>query len=561
MIVTITESWKGVLAFVVGCIILQHSPTLASYFVREEVQFNQITENRSDGSIENLSPGGYYISLGQSWGAWRILVDGATIASSEGLTFGKKEKLALGAGFEVSEKIKPKIVSIESRSMESWRNNTAHAPIVAKFQWGLFLQLWRSFIDLVLGPASCVLLLIVIALNMRVAPTSIEQMKGFAFIGLSGFAYTTSVSGYLDLFLDMQLTTVIQIELRCVFSLAFVRLCGSYSGQSFAAFLTHCAIFFINLCVAAADPRNVALSYKMSLILYFAYAIFAVSNLTTAARKNGELRQLFHFGIAYCILTGATTAIFLILGPSRATIISSALIAVLAFLSIDLAQKQIASLRSEFESARRLGLVASQVAHDIRSPLTMLQAAAFTLKTSDSEESALVQMAISKIQDISSDMLTQYRETKECEAIFLDEMVSDLVRDKRTEFSSRPRLEIDWDPGDPKFPVIANRTDFYRCLSNIINNSAEALAFSGTICISTEQKGDYATVCISDHGIGITKASLAYLGKSGFSAGKKTGSGLGLSFVKECVKKWGGRLEIRSDGTTGTQVTVILKRA
>jgi signal transduction histidine kinase len=232
-------------------------------------------------------------------------------------------------------------------------------------------------------------------------------------------------------------------------------------------------------------------------------------------------------------------------------------------------QQQALDLKATEEMAK----ISSQVAHDIRSPLAALNAVASQLYALPEELRILVRSAIQRIEDITHDLST--KKYKEQETDFIDKEVSTqlisgliegLVSEKRIQFRDKQGLVIDASNSSEAYGLFAkiNIVEFKRVLSNLINNSVEAMGNKGNIDVILRSFDGDVQVIVRDDGIGIPKDVLSKLTERGVSFGKekfeKSGSGLGLFHAKETVEKWGGNLKIESEEGRGTDLLMILPK-
>ncbi len=94
-------------------------------------------------------------------------------------------------------------------------------------------------------------------------------------------------------------------------------------------------------------------------------------------------------------------------------------------------------------------------------------------------------------------------------------------------------------------------------ISNILNNSIEAMGGGGTIVVSTEylpQKSNI-TLKISDTGAGISEIQLKKIFQPYFTT-KKNKKGLGLTAAKRIADLHGAKLSVESEKSKGTTVTM-----
>lgn len=222
--------------------------------------------------------------------------------------------------------------------------------------------------------------------------------------------------------------------------------------------------------------------------------------------------------------------------------------------------------------------VASQVAHDIRSPLAALAVAEEELSGVPEDVRLIVRSAINRIRDITNDLSEKKRkalaptETSQSSADPPKERIStqclpglleEIVSEKRVEFRNRTNFSLELKIGCENYGVFADvqATEFKRTISNLIDNSADTLPNGGNVTVTLATFGSIAEVYVQDDGPGIPEDILPRLGERGQTYGKKNGSGLGLFYARQCCRNWGGDLRIESKVGQGTLVALSLFQA
>ena len=97
-----------------------------------------------------------------------------------------------------------------------------------------------------------------------------------------------------------------------------------------------------------------------------------------------------------------------------------------------------------------------------------------------------------------------------------------------------------------------------RALENLLINATEAVQNNGRISIQCVRCANRATIIIEDNGTGMTEDFMRDRMFKPFQTTKKHGTGLGLWQVKNIVDQLGGTIDIESDLTEGTRVTVTI---
>ena len=237
-------------------------------------------------------------------------------------------------------------------------------------------------------------------------------------------------------------------------------------------------------------------------------------------------------------------------------------------------------LINETHQARLKVNIATQVAHDIRSPLAALSMADRDLSALPEETRVIIRSAIGRIQDIASQLMAKANESKlkgksyqdtaasvapeSPEPTLVSATLETLLAEKRMQYRSRLGLTIDSyieSAAHSSFAALGPR-EFKRVLSNLINNAAESipLSRSGTIRLQLKRSPDGKNLIleIQDTGQGIPANILAKLGTRGFTHNKAGGSGLGIHHAQTTLGSWSGNLEILSTVGQGTTLKITL---
>lgn len=226
---------------------------------------------------------------------------------------------------------------------------------------------------------------------------------------------------------------------------------------------------------------------------------------------------------------------------------------------------------TKLERAQEYARLASQVSHDIRSPLSALNMILTQLGSISEDKRILIRTSVNRINDIANSLLTQGKQQRvglqnegpNSEEVLLASIVDALVSEKRVQFRQYQNIQIQAHLQDTYgLFVRLNPIEFKRVLSNLINNSVEAITNqSGNIEIFIRPAHDSIILTVNDNGRGIPKSVLDKLGTFGVSHGKidsESGSGLGIYHAKNTIKSFGGSLTINSCEGHGTTVTIRL---
>ncbi len=241
-------------------------------------------------------------------------------------------------------------------------------------------------------------------------------------------------------------------------------------------------------------------------------------------------------------------------------------------------QKSIYVLLEEHRTSQQYALVAelaSQVAHDIRSPLTALQMASGDSAEMTEERRVLIRNATSRIRDIANDLISKYksRGTTSPEKTsdpktgiqLIPALIESLVSEKRISLQGQDAVTIDivLEPSAYGSFVSIETASFKRAISNLLNNAVEAIEAKGKVEVRIASSGNDVRIVISDNGRGIPADVLRVIGTRDLSYGKDNiqGTGLGVHQAQAAIQRCNGRIVFKSEKSVGTTVTVHLPKS
>ncbi len=202
-----------------------------------------------------------------------------------------------------------------------------------------------------------------------------------------------------------------------------------------------------------------------------------------------------------------------------------------------------------------------QAAHDLGSPISAIKMVAHQIKSTHEKIYELLKSSTEQLQDISSQLLVDHRNQKdqvEIDFFDLENNLSQIITNKRHELKGIPNLFIMYRFHSPLVrPVRVAKSEFYRVLSNIINNSVEATLENDQrrINVIVEPEKDHVAVLVSDNGCGISDEIRNSIFEEHFTT-KENGTGIGLSFSRSIVQKWGGKIYIKNTGEKGSTIAL-----
>ena len=224
------------------------------------------------------------------------------------------------------------------------------------------------------------------------------------------------------------------------------------------------------------------------------------------------------------------------------------------------------------EKLSALGLLAAEVAHEIRNPLTVMKMLYHSLDLKfprgdpRAKDAEIMGEKMEHLDKIVEQILDFARTTEpEFVPVNLNELVEELgllTRHKLTQHNIRlvHRLEPDLPP------VMADATQLEQAFLNLILNAVEAMPTGGKLTIVSRagswpeggQQPAHVVVEFKDTGQGMTREQRASAFTSLFQTTKQKGSGLGLAIVARIIEAHRGRTEVKSSTGRGTTVSITL---
>jgi signal transduction histidine kinase len=213
--------------------------------------------------------------------------------------------------------------------------------------------------------------------------------------------------------------------------------------------------------------------------------------------------------------------------------------------------------------------MASQVAHEIKNPLTPIQLSAEHLRRVHQDRGSPLGPVLENCID---SILTQVRLLRQIAGDFSSfassptprpvqitpaELVTEVIAPYRTGLPSGIHLSVDVPPALPA--ISADRSLAGRALANVVENALHAMPGGGSLTISarTSTDGHNLEFSVRDSGVGMERSALDRVFEPYFST-KAIGTGLGLTIVKRNVELHGGTVAIDSEPGVGTVVTLSL---
>lgn len=234
----------------------------------------------------------------------------------------------------------------------------------------------------------------------------------------------------------------------------------------------------------------------------------------------------------------------------------------------DMLDDVVGAEQAALDAEQRLRAFLSDAAHELRTPVAGIRAAADTLVRADLDGperemlAAHVAREAARASRLVDDLLTMARVDRGLDLSRVDVDLRALVEaEERRVPLVHPGLHLRSKIPDAAVPVHADPDRLAQVLSNLVENAARATGGAGTVILGLETRGATAVVSVTDDGPGIPRADreriferLVRLDAARAASG---GVGLGLPIARGIARAHGG--DVRCvDSETGARFEVTL---
>jgi len=221
---------------------------------------------------------------------------------------------------------------------------------------------------------------------------------------------------------------------------------------------------------------------------------------------------------------------------------------------------EISRLKSEFIAA---------ASHELRTPLTSVQMGIHLLLEDSSapltdrqqeilqvcrEDTARLDRLMRELLDLSK--IESGSTALERVVVRPSVLIGDVVDALRLQIESRGvHIDVDVPPDLP--PVLVDRGQVERVITNLVTNGSRATASGGRISVAASPRGREVAVSVADTGVGIPRDYLARIFEPFVRVPEAPGggAGLGLTISRRIIEAHGGQLSVQSEPGTGSTFT------
>ncbi|ARK22048.1 ATP-binding protein [Sporosarcina ureae] len=211
------------------------------------------------------------------------------------------------------------------------------------------------------------------------------------------------------------------------------------------------------------------------------------------------------------------------------------------------------------------GKLASIIAHELRSTLTVVQGRLqlFDLTSGDQNEASQVHLdeikkGLIEIEQTASEFLSLAESHVEDQKTINITALIEQVKAQMESNMEMKGIDIHMDSGHNEMMIFGDALKIRQVFINLIKNAIEAME-TGTIILRVKDDLDHVTIDVSDNGPGIPDEILRQIGDP-FMSSKEDGTGLGLLISEKIVREHNGSLLLQTQIGKGTTFTIHLPK-
>lgn len=214
------------------------------------------------------------------------------------------------------------------------------------------------------------------------------------------------------------------------------------------------------------------------------------------------------------------------------------------------------------------GELAAMVAHEVRTPLSVMRSSAQMLADqasartpADAELAETIVAEVDRVERVVTGLIQLARPLEQRpEPTSLDDVLSRAVRFVSGQ-AGRRGIHLECEAGDGDHTALCDPEQMYQVVLNLVVNALQALSPGGRIWLrALPADADSVGFEVGDDGPGLPVAIRDRLFEP-FVSGREGGTGLGLAFVQRIVEAHRGTVVAHSEDGRGTRFAVRLPRA
>lgn len=218
------------------------------------------------------------------------------------------------------------------------------------------------------------------------------------------------------------------------------------------------------------------------------------------------------------------------------------------------------------EKLTTLGMLAAEIAHEIRNPLTVIKLLfqSLNLDFSESDERtrdvSVISEKLDHLEEIVERVLGFGRSREGIHSRQdLNHLIDEALRLVRLKLIQQ-KIEVFFNSPESSLRVDVNKGQIQQVMLNLILNATNAMPHGGKIWIETTTDNNCVFMTIRDSGTGIPDELKGRIFES-FLTNRSDGNGLGLSISKRILRSHRGNIELAESSSEGTTFRFWLPKA
>ncbi len=209
------------------------------------------------------------------------------------------------------------------------------------------------------------------------------------------------------------------------------------------------------------------------------------------------------------------------------------------------------------EKLTTLGMLAAEIAHEIRNPLTVIKLLFQSLDLDFSEfderkrDVSVIAEKLDHLEEIVERVLGFGRSREGIHSRQdLNHLIEEALRLVRLKLIQQ-KIKVRFRPHEQCLRVDVNKGQIQQVMLNLILNATNAMPHGGQIWIETHAEEETAVMTIRDNGSGIPEGLKSRIFES-FLTNRSDGNGLGLSISMRILRSHRGNIELAESSSAGT---------
>jgi two-component system NtrC family sensor kinase len=218
---------------------------------------------------------------------------------------------------------------------------------------------------------------------------------------------------------------------------------------------------------------------------------------------------------------------------------------------------------TQLERLAAAGQLAAQFAHEVGTPLNLISGHVQLLRARATDERVIkrldvVESQIERITQIVRSMLDSTRRRRpQFQPTDINALLIQILDATQPTLMAR-NVEVQTEIRDNLPGILADPDQLQQVFINLISNSLDAMPRGGTLRVATALEDRWLEIEITDSGEGIDNDQLDVIFDPFFSTKTGSGTGLGLTIVKQIISEHNGEIVVESDPKKWTRFRIRL---